>query len=505
MKLQHQTASKSDARQASTRRLKFGASDLLSDTLPTRSGGRRRVSSTLHAPTCVRREQGASVEDDKRKSLGARITLSTADYAMWKPRMKDIEKDEPEDDWVDQTVHWTRGVPSFGGDVSGEDSSKQSLNDEEACVEVSETDYSGGTYERVTKKRSGNRRGKRNCPRYKVHDQSSGAATIAVMAVDKSDVLLAASVDGKSDWILDSGNAYHLCRDKEMCSTYAACEGLVWVANNTSNRVVGKGKVRFRMTDGRVMMKESEKGCARKGRGWRAVFAEGEREEGCSFCQQMRESNMVVLSSSIVKNGGFHFLYIRLCPKAEEGGVQRCKGLGVTRDTQQSVVCRGAGSCVGAWRVEDIRLLPPERVGRMSESRSDVPNFRRPVEACPASVFDTEKRENDFPRKGRSQDAAAGGLQEIARGCTEQHGAAWSNKWLQGQQGAETSGASKVAAAGRSGGSGLRTSFGSDTNKEQQGAETPGHNIPATAEPPSAAEVEEAEPLTKSNLALIPS
>ncbi|GFS38976.1 hypothetical protein Acr_00g0060620 [Actinidia rufa] len=68
---------------------------------------------------------------------------------------------------------------------------------------------------------------------------------------DEIDVLLAASDDGKSDWVLDSGSAYHLCRDREVFSTYAACEGRIWMANNTSSRVVGRGSVRFRMADGR--------------------------------------------------------------------------------------------------------------------------------------------------------------------------------------------------------------------------------------------------------------
>ncbi|GFS43503.1 hypothetical protein Acr_00g0085520 [Actinidia rufa] len=71
------------------------------------------------------------------------------------------------------------------------------------------------------------------------------------MAVDESDVLLAASDKGKSDWVLDSGSAYHLCRDREVFSTYAPCEGRIWLANNTSSRVVDKGSVRFRMADGR--------------------------------------------------------------------------------------------------------------------------------------------------------------------------------------------------------------------------------------------------------------
>ncbi|GFZ03538.1 hypothetical protein Acr_16g0001620 [Actinidia rufa] len=88
--------------------------------------------------------------------------------------------------------------------------------------------------------------------KYKAQDQSSDTAATAVMADDDEiDVLLAASDDGKSDWVLDSGSAYHLCRDREVFSTYAACEGRIWMANNTASRVVGRGTVRFRMTDGR--------------------------------------------------------------------------------------------------------------------------------------------------------------------------------------------------------------------------------------------------------------
>ncbi|GFY99659.1 hypothetical protein Acr_13g0010590 [Actinidia rufa] len=92
---------------------------------------------------------------------------------------------------------------------------------------------------------------KRDCPKYKAQDQSSDTAATVVMAVDESEVLLAASDDGKSDWVLDSGSAYHLCRDREVFSTYAACEGRIWMANNTASRVVGRGTVRFRMADGR--------------------------------------------------------------------------------------------------------------------------------------------------------------------------------------------------------------------------------------------------------------
>ncbi|GFY80781.1 hypothetical protein Acr_01g0005900 [Actinidia rufa] len=186
--------------------------------------------------------------------------------------------------------------------LPGEDISEQSLIDEEACeFEASEGDYSGGTYERVPefairrrmeklttsmvmdalfneearRREMGSTdqsesqalaRGctvrcfycdqeghiKRDCPKYKAYDQSSDIAVTTVMAdEDEIDVLLAASDNGKSDWVLDSGSAYHLCRDREVFSTYAACEGRIWMANNTSSRVVGRGSVRFCMTDGR--------------------------------------------------------------------------------------------------------------------------------------------------------------------------------------------------------------------------------------------------------------
>ncbi|GFY87450.1 hypothetical protein Acr_05g0010890 [Actinidia rufa] len=94
---------------------------------------------------------------------------------------------------------------------------------------------------------------KRDCPKYKAQDQYSDTTATAVMAVDEDeiDVLLAASDDGKSDWILDLGSVYHLCKDREVFSTYAPCEGRIWMANNTSSRVVGRGSVRFCIADKR--------------------------------------------------------------------------------------------------------------------------------------------------------------------------------------------------------------------------------------------------------------
>ena len=47
-----------------------------------------------------------------------------------------------------------------------------------------------------------------------------------------------------------------------MFSEYAACEGLVWMANSTTNRVVGKGTVQFRMVDEEVSDIDQGKSCS---------------------------------------------------------------------------------------------------------------------------------------------------------------------------------------------------------------------------------------------------
>ncbi|GFY99647.1 hypothetical protein Acr_13g0010470 [Actinidia rufa] len=129
------------------------------------------------------------------------------------------------------------------GDVPREYISEQSLN-EEASGETSERDYNGGTNERVPKatgrgqkkrpeKRSQEgghrgqkkRRDKKNCPRNKAQDQSLEAATTAMMAMDESDVLLAASTDEDMRGTCTDGEQH----DEELLT------------------------VRFRMTDGRSM------------------------------------------------------------------------------------------------------------------------------------------------------------------------------------------------------------------------------------------------------------
>ncbi|GFY97924.1 hypothetical protein Acr_12g0004650 [Actinidia rufa] len=101
---------------------------------------------------------------------------------------------------------------------------------------------------------------------------------------DKSDILLAALADRKSDWVLDSGSAYYLCRDKEVFSTYAACEGCIWVANNIASRVVDKGSVQFCITEGSGgtlrVSKEIRRCCGEERpegyTNWREVSRQGE-------------------------------------------------------------------------------------------------------------------------------------------------------------------------------------------------------------------------------------
>ncbi|GFY82702.1 AT-hook motif nuclear-localized protein 1 [Actinidia rufa] len=68
-------------------------------------------------------------------------------------------------------------------------------------------------------------------------------ASASVMTDSDNDAFLVSSADENPDWVLDSGSTYHFCRDRKMFSTYAACEGLVRMANNTTNKVVGKGTV----------------------------------------------------------------------------------------------------------------------------------------------------------------------------------------------------------------------------------------------------------------------
>ncbi|GFY90850.1 S-adenosyl-L-methionine-dependent methyltransferases superfamily protein [Actinidia rufa] len=180
-------------------------------THPTRARGRRRVPSTRprapHAPTRALTRWNVSAMNWRKILPTTSLTFSIRKgkreriTPCGKPRMKDTEGDEQEDDWADQTMHWTREKNYSGRTNERVPESHRKRSKEEAREEVS--------------RRRSQRRDKKNCPRNKAQDQSSEAATTAMMAVDESDVLLAASTDEESDWIFDSGIAYHLCRDKE--------------------------------------------------------------------------------------------------------------------------------------------------------------------------------------------------------------------------------------------------------------------------------------------------
>ncbi|GFS42430.1 hypothetical protein Acr_00g0079830 [Actinidia rufa] len=166
---------------------------------------------------------------------------------------------------------------------------------------------------------------KRDCPKYKAQDQSLDTVATTVMADDdESDVLLAASADGKSDWVLDSGSAYHLCRDREMFSTYAPCEGRVWMANNTASGVVGKGSVQFCMADGRSVTlteRNSESFQGKQGNvigkeDWKAIPIGGECPDRGSYCPtwvQWYWQKELTRKATIAQSAG--------CPKrsSEEG------------------------------------------------------------------------------------------------------------------------------------------------------------------------------------------
>ncbi|GFY87852.1 hypothetical protein Acr_05g0014910 [Actinidia rufa] len=175
-------------------------------------------------------------------------------------------------------------------------------------------------------------------------DQSSETTTTVVMVVDEdeSDVLLATSEDRKSDWVLDSGSAYHLCKDGEVFFTYAAYEGRIWMVNNTDSRVVGRGSVRFHMADGRnsesfqwkqgdAVGKENLEGYIE----WRGVSRQGELlsdmgpmvlarrvDKRSNRCIEVRKASAGVLEGSEMVPGGSGVL----CAQGRrDGATKTCK------------------------------------------------------------------------------------------------------------------------------------------------------------------------------------
>ncbi|GFZ09253.1 hypothetical protein Acr_20g0010610 [Actinidia rufa] len=170
-----------------------------------------------HAPPEVRRKSLISTEKPFLSFLGIPDS-STRITPYGKSRMKDTEGDEQEDDWADQTMHWTRGHDETSAhglwtklkEMYREKTSQNKVllrrlvlklqRGTTVAEQTSEFQRATGrgqkeeAREEVSRRRS-QRRDKKNCPRNKVQDQSSEAATTAMMAVDESDVLLAASAD----------------------------------------------------------------------------------------------------------------------------------------------------------------------------------------------------------------------------------------------------------------------------------------------------------------------
>ncbi|GFZ16768.1 hypothetical protein Acr_26g0000380 [Actinidia rufa] len=139
----------------------------------------------------------------RRRNLRALIMLSDADYAPGKSRMRN-EMNRKMIGQIRQCIGHERGTT-----VAEQTSEFQRPQEEVKKKRPEKRSQEGG--HRGQEKR----RDKKNCPRNKAQDQSSEAATTTLMVVDESDVLLAASADAESDWISDSGIAYHLCRDRE--------------------------------------------------------------------------------------------------------------------------------------------------------------------------------------------------------------------------------------------------------------------------------------------------
>ena len=60
-------------------------------------------------------------------------------------------------------------------------------------------------------------------------------------------------VGNKRRWIIDSGCSQHICTDREMFTSYTSVRGgVVYMANSSRSKVVGKGSIQFRSHDGYV-------------------------------------------------------------------------------------------------------------------------------------------------------------------------------------------------------------------------------------------------------------
>ncbi|GFS40000.1 autophagy 2 [Actinidia rufa] len=144
-----------------------------------------------------------------------------------KPRMKDMEEDEPEDDWADQTMHWTQGAPSC--------STMRPVLQIRQCIEYRGVPtYStmrrvlmGTTVAELTSEfqRKGQRRGQRRGLKKEV-----------------TEVRKRGREEVKEEISTDDGRGQNPEYVRDLYG---------W--RTTRRRVVGKGIIRFRMADGRSM------------------------------------------------------------------------------------------------------------------------------------------------------------------------------------------------------------------------------------------------------------
>ncbi|KAG5535985.1 hypothetical protein RHGRI_023693 [Rhododendron griersonianum] len=96
------------------------------------------------------------------------------------------------------------------------------------------------------------------CPKLKakIDDEKEKSKTAVVESfVENEGDLLTVTSEGMEnfDWVMDFGCSFHMCSNKKYFCSYEPCDGsTVWMANNTVNKVVGIGTVRFHMADGRL-------------------------------------------------------------------------------------------------------------------------------------------------------------------------------------------------------------------------------------------------------------
>ncbi|GMP54145.1 hypothetical protein CsSME_00019400 [Camellia sinensis var. sinensis] len=105
----------------------------------------------------------------------------------------------------------------------------------------------------------------RDCPEKKADRQAKEKAkghggpsttAVAVNSSDDEEVMLTISSElDTPGWILDSGCTFHICADKKLFFTYRRVSGsIIRMANNTVNRVVGIGTLRFLTKAGRKVI-----------------------------------------------------------------------------------------------------------------------------------------------------------------------------------------------------------------------------------------------------------